>query len=250
MWTIGPLFSCEGAIAERIRQRMITKTGLRHRWALTPHQAMRLQSRLARRVIQAPLAKPPRYVAGGDVAFFNEGGRLIAGWVVWDLRRREVIDSAIEDRAVTFPYVPGLLSFREAPALLAAARKLTTEPDVFMLDGQGLAHPRRFGLACHVGLLLDRPAMGCAKRRLCGEHRPPGPNRGCSTQLLDEGEVIGRVVRTRTGVKPVFVSVGHRLTLQDAVRLTVAGTGDYRLPEPTRHAHRFVTNCRNERIVE
>ncbi len=210
---------------------------------------MALQSRLAERVLQTPLPRTPRLIAGGDVAYFDQGRRLVAAWAVWDPRHGELIEGAIEERAVTFPYVPGLLSFREAPALLSAAGKLKTRPDLFMLDGQGLAHPRRFGLACHVGLLLDQPTMGCAKSRLCGEHREPGPNRGSSTRLLDKGELIGRVVRTRTGVKPIYVSVGYRLTLNEAVRLTIACTRVFRVPEPTRHAHRMVTTCRNQRSL-
>jgi len=218
----------------------------RHRWDLSPRQAIRLQKRLAGEVLHVPLAAPPRYVASGDAAFAPGGGEIIAAWVVWDSRTQSLVESVLVRRAVRFPYVPGLLSFREAPALIAAARKLRIEPDVFMLDGHGLAHPRRFGIACHVGLSLDRPSLGCAKSRLCGEHGTPGLRRGSTKVLLDEGEEIGRVLRTRSGVKPVYVSVGHKITLDDAVAVALQCCTTYRLPEPARLAHQLVTRHRQE----
>jgi deoxyribonuclease V len=214
----------------------------RHRWNITPEQAIRLQRRLAGEIIQAPLAKPVRFVAGGDISFFENGTRLVAGWVVWDMNDRAIVETVYAVRPVLFPYVPGLLSFREAPAMLAAARRLRREPDVFMLDGQGRAHPRRLGLACHVGLLLDRPALGCAKNRLCGAHPMPAEAPGSRSPLTHEGETIGCVLRTRLGAKPVFVSVGHRLALDDAADLVLRCCTGYRLPEPTRLAHQFVTS--------
>ncbi|MFH1417890.1 MAG: deoxyribonuclease V [Planctomycetota bacterium] len=212
----------------------------RHRWNLDTRQAIRLQQRLAAEVLQAPLANRARYVAGGDATITADGARMVAGWVVWDLRDELVVEEALAVRPVRFPYVPGLLSFREAPSLIAAARRLKSDPDVFMFDGQGLAHPRRLGLACHVGLLLDRPSLGCAKSRLCGSHAMPADRIGASSRLMYDGECVGRVVRTRRGVKPVFVSVGHRITLDDAVWLTLRCCTRYRLPEPTRLAHQFV----------
>ncbi len=218
----------------------------RHRWNLTPKKAVRLQLRLAPQVRHEPLRRDPRRVAGGDVAFTRDGKHLIAGWVVWDIDAQAVVDTAIALRPVRFPYVPGLLSFREAPALIAAARKLEIEPDAFMFDGQGLAHPRRFGIACNVGLLIDRPSLGCAKSRLCGNADAPAAARGSTQPLLLDGRTLGRVVRTREGVKPVFVSVGHRMTLRDAVRLTLRCCTKYRLPEPTRLAHQLVTSCRED----
>jgi len=199
---------------------------------------------LAGRVRHEPLCCATDLVAGGDVSFTPDGRCLIAGWVVWSLKLKDVIETAVDLREVTFPYVPGLLSFREAPPLLAAAKKLKTKPDVFMLDGQGLAHPRRFGLACHIGLLMDRPTVGCAKSRLCGRYKEPGPRAGSSCQLIDAGEVIGRVLRTRDGVKPLFISVGHLITLDQAVKLTLRCCTKYRLPEPTRLAHQLVTRRR------
>lgn len=219
----------------------------RHRWSLSPRAAIALQRRLQSEVIEAPLGGV-RTVAGADLAFTPDGRRCVAGLVVWDMRERQVIEQQIAVRPVGFAYVPGLLSFREVPAVLAAARKLRCEPDAFLFDGQGRAHPRRFGLACHAGLLLDRPAVGCAKSRLFGEHRLPARQRGAWVDLLDaaSGERIGAVLRTRTAVKPVFVSVGHRCRLLDAIQLILACCTGYRLPEPARLAHQLVTRVRHE----
>lgn len=215
-----------------------------HRWNLSPAAAIRLQKRLAAEIRAEPLRRSPNLVAGGDVSFTLDGRRLIAGWVLWDIKRKTVVETAVDLRPVTFPYVPGLLSFREAPALLAAAGKLKTEPDVFLVDGQGFAHPRRFGLASHIGLLMNRPTAGCAKSRLCGSHQEPGPRRGASRRLIHNGEIIGRVLRTRDGVNPLYISIGHAITLDDAVRLTLRCCRKYRLPEPTRLAHQLVTQQR------
>ena len=216
----------------------------RHKWNLPPKTAIALQRRFSSEIKQVALTSPVRLVAGSDASFTRDGERIIAAWVVWDVRRGIVVDSSVEIRKVTFPYVPGLLSFREAPALLSAAKKLATEPDVLMLDGQGLAHPRRFGLACHVGLLAAKPALGCAKSRLCGDHAEPGAGVGSSRRLFADGEVIGRVVRTRAGTKPIYVSVGHLITLEEAVKLALRCCSRYRIPEPTRLAHHLVADHR------
>ena len=141
-----------------------------------------------------------------------------------------------------FPYVPGLLSFREAPAALAALGQLKTSPDILLCDGHGLAHPRRFGLACHLGLLSGLPSIGVAKSLLTGEHAPPAQERGAWTPLLDGGEVIGAALRTRPGAKPVYVSIGHRISLESALQVVLRCTGRYRLPETTRQAHRLASN--------
>jgi len=185
-------------------------------------------------------------VAGADMAFSPDGARCVAGVIVYDLEAETVIEKSLAWRAVRFPYVPGLLSFREAPAVLAAIRKLKTVPDVFLFDAHGRAHPRRLGLASHVGLLMDHPAIGCAKSRLCGEHDEPPAEPGRFVPLIHQGETVGVVLRTRAGVKPVFVSVGHRVTLDDAVRVVMASLTRYRLPEPTRLAHHLVTRHRRE----
>ena len=216
-----------------------------HRWTVAPARAIAIQRKLAAQVRLEPLPGPVRTVAGADVAFSADAATCIAAIVVWDLTRREVVETVVARRPVTFPYVPGLLSFREIPAVLAAARKLRTDPDVFLFDGQGLAHPRRFGLACHAGLCLDRPSIGCAKSLLCGEFVEVSPRRGARSALTHANEVVGAVLRTRDGVRPVFVSIGHRITLPDAVRLVLRCGGGYRLPEPTRLAHQYVTRERN-----
>jgi deoxyribonuclease V len=213
----------------------------RHRWKLTPTQAIRLQSRLAALVVEAPLRAPPRLVAGGDAAFSPDGREALAAWVVWDAQERSVLEEVVAVQPVRMPYIPGLLSFREAPALLAAARRLRTEPDAFILDGQGRAHPRRFGLACHVGIRLDRVTVGCGKSRLCGTADTPAAAAGASKPLLHNGEVIGRVVRTREGASPVFVSIGHRIDLMGAVRLVLRCCTHFRIPDPTRLADQVVT---------
>src|SRR5262249_12948151 len=156
--------------------------------------------------------------------------------------------SVIERRGVvaeaTFPYVPGLLSFREAPVVLEAFAKLEHAPDVVVCDGQGLAHMRRFGLACHLGLWLDRPCLGCAKTLLVGKFGAQGPEAGARADLVDRGEVVGAAVRTKRNVQPVYVSAGHRIDLDSAVRVVLAGAAGYRVPEPTRQAHLYVNELR------
>ncbi len=217
-----------------------------HRWALTPRQAIQLQKRLADRVRVEPLRGPVRLVAGGDLAFSPDGTRCFAGLVVYDLQSKQVVEEVVACRPVRFPYVPGLLSFREAPAVLTTARKLRTIPDVFLFDGHGMAHPRRFGLATHTSILLGVPGIGCAKSRLCGEEREPALAAGTHVPLVHQGEVIGAILRTRPGVKPVYVSVGDRVTLEDGLRIVMACVTRYRLPEPTRLAHQLVTRHRRE----
>jgi len=217
-----------------------------HRWSMSPKAAIRLQRRLAGRVRIEPPARRIRLVAGVDLAFGPDGRRCLAGVVVYDLKTHSVIEEKLAWRPVRFPYIPGLLSFREAPAALAAARKLENEPEVFIFDGHGLAHPRRLGLACHAGLLMDRPAIGCAKSRLCGIHDEVPAEPGQCTPLTHQGETVGVVLRTRAKVKPVFVSAGHRITLNTAVRIVTACVTRYRLTEPTRLAHILVTRCRRD----
>jgi len=215
-----------------------------HRWNVSPARAIEIQRELVARIRQVPLPSEPRLIAGADMAIARDGEHCIAGVVVWDWRAGAVIEQRSARRRLTFPYVPGLLSFREAPAVLAAIRQLKNEPDVFMLDGQGCAHPRGLGLASHVGLILDRPTLGCAKSRLCGRHAEPREARGGRSPLRLGEKTIGAVLRTRQGVKPVYVSVGHRLTLEEAVAWVLRCCRSYRLPEPTRLAHHFVTRLR------
>ncbi len=209
-----------------------------HPWNLTTDEARALQVRLAEQVIATTTFDPDaiQSVAGVDVSF--KAGKARAAVVVLSLPELKPLDCARSETPIAFPYVPGLLSFREGPAVLAALDRLHHWPDLFVFDGQGVAHPRRFGLAAHMGLILDRPSIGCAKSRLIGSHQEPGQAVGDWAPLYDEGEIIGAVVRTRKKVKPVFVSIGHRVDLPTAIELVLRCTTSYRLPETTRYAHR------------
>ena len=220
------------------------KPKVHHDWDLAVPEARELQERLRGRVIERDARRPPRLVAGADISFDRRSPILHAAVVVLEAESLEVVEVASVRAEARFPYVPGYLSFREIPPLLEAFAKLEAVPDLIVCDGQGRAHPRRFGLACHLGVLLDRPTLGCAKSRLTGDYREPGPRRGAHTRLRDGGEVIGEVVRTRSGVKPVFVSVGHRISLETARRTALRLAPRYRLPEPVRAAHREVNRLR------
>jgi deoxyribonuclease V len=212
-----------------------------HSWKMAPKEAAALQERLAERVRAVPIRKTIRRIAGLDCAFSKDHRRIGAVIVVLSFPDLEIAETVQAADEVRFPYVPGLLSFREAPVCLKAAEKLKCRPDVFLVDGQGYAHPRRLGLASHLGLFLDRPTIGCAKSRLIGTYKEPAPQKSSMTPLYDETEIIGAVLRTRTNVKPLFVSVGHLCTVDEAIEITLQCTTRYRLPEPTRLAHQKVT---------
>ncbi len=212
-----------------------------HSFDLSPGEALRLQQDLRSRVRPRPLPRRLRLVAGADCALLPDGRGIAAVAVVLSLPRLEVVDRAEAVAPLAFPYVPGLLSFREGPALLGALERLTVVPDAVLFDGQGLAHPRRCGLACHLGLFLDLPTAGCAKSRLTGTAGGPlGRRRGCRRALRDAGEVVGWALRTRDGVREVYASPGHLCDLAGAARLVLATGAGYRLPEPTRLADRAV----------
>lgn len=206
-------------------------------WDLPPSEAMALQERLARQVLLTPLDTPPRTVCGLDLSAEDAQGFARGAAVVLSLPNLEIVEVRTALRKVTFPYIPGLLAFREAPILAAALERLTTTPDCLIVDGQGIAHPRRFGIACHIGLLTDLPSIGCAKSILRGGHKPLPQEAGAWEYLVDRGEVAGAAVRTRPGVAPVYVSPGHRIDLASAIRVVLACVKGYRLPEPTRLAH-------------
>ena len=213
----------------------------RHRWDVTPDEAVAIQQRLRAEISQAEPTKPItldqiRTVAGIDVSYREIGRAAIAVFSFPDL---ELIEEVTATREVTFPYIPGLLSFREGPVVLAAFERLRTQPDLLIFDGQGYAHPRRLGLARHMGAYLNWPSIGCAKSRLTGRYDEPGPEPGAWSPLMSGREEIGRVVRTKARVKPVFVSVGYRITLPLAVEIVLRCTRGYRLPEPTRIADRL-----------
>jgi len=209
---------------------------LSHSWDLSPQQAFEVQSDLAYKVERQSRLGPVRHVAGIDVSVRDDVAR--AAVVVLDFEGLNPVDCAVASRPVTFPYVPGLLAFREGPVVLDALEKVDKTPDLLIFDGQGLAHPRRLGIASHIGLLVNMPAIGCAKSRLCGQHDEPGDGPGQYVSLADKGEVVGAVLRTRRGVKPVYVSIGHRVDLVTSIKYVLACCRGYRLPETTRWAHR------------
>ncbi len=214
-----------------------------HPWDVSSQEAMAIQLKLRSQLCLHGTG-PFATVAGVDVAYDETLKLMYASVVVMSDDGREVLDLATAAASVGFPYIPGLLSFRETPAVIEAWNRLKTMPDCLICDGHGLAHPRRFGLACHLGLLLDLPSIGCAKSLLVGTHQEPRKRRGSSEPLLDRGEQIGVVLRTKDGVAPVFVSQGDRIGLDAAVQTVLATCRGYRLPEPQRRAHLLVTKMR------
>ena len=218
-----------------------------HDWNLAYREAVALQRELAGKVDRrSPLADSVRLVAGVDVSYEKHGEEFFAAVEVLSLGDWTLVEEASARARVSFPYIPGLLSFRELPVVLEAFRRLRTIPDVVLVDGQGIAHPRRLGIASHLGLWLDLPTVGCAKSRLCGEHEPPGPCRGDAAPLLLDGEVVGVVLTTRNGVRPLYISPGHRINARDAGRLVLRCLTRYRMPEPTRRAHLRTNQLRRE----
>jgi deoxyribonuclease V len=215
-----------------------------HDWSLTPREAVELQKRLRERVRIEPLKGKVETVAGADISFNKFDPTIYTGIVVLRLPGLEVVEEVGIVSETKFPYVPGLLSFRESPSVLEAWAKLKTEPDAVMFDGQGLAHPRRVGIACHVGLIIKRPTLGCAKSVLVGRYEEPGEGRGSWSPLVDKGETVGAALRTKTRVQPVYVSPGHLIDLEGVVDLTLRCDGGYRQPEPTRRAHLLVNALR------
>lgn len=213
-----------------------------HPWNVSPAEARGIQESLCHRVVKEDYIGEVSKVAGVDVGFEDHGQVTRAAVVVLSFPELKPIDQVIAKRPTQFPYVPGLLSFREMPAVLDAFEKLQIIPDLVLCDGQGIAHPRRFGIACHLGVCMDLPAIGVAKTRLVGTHIEPPASRGSYVPLLDKGEQIGVVLRTRTSIRPVYVSVGHKLSLATAIRFVMACVTRYRLPETTRWADRIASN--------
>lgn len=213
------------------------KVARQHRWDVSTAEARRIRDALIPLRRDAPAPARIRHVAGADVSYERWSDRFHAAVVVLAYPSLEIVEVAAAEGTVRFPYVPGYLTFREGPVVLQAFERLRTRPDVVVFDGHGVAHPGRFGIAAHLGVLLDLPSIGCAKSRLVGEYLEPASRRGSRRPLLDRGEVIGKVLRTREGVRPVFVSVGHRMRLDDACRLLLRCVRKVRIPEPTRLAH-------------
>jgi deoxyribonuclease V len=207
-----------------------------HKWDLLPEEARQIQDRLAVQIKVQPLQPDEIHLVAGVDASYNQG-ICSAAAVSFEFPSLECTEKSVAKLPVEFPYVPGLLSFREAPAILAALEQLSRSPDVLIVDGHGLAHPRRFGLACHLGIWLNLTTIGCAKSILVGESAPLGDEVGSIAQLTSRGEVLGVALRTRKNVKPVYISIGHRVDLESAVQISLACSSGYRLPEPVRQAH-------------
>ncbi|MBW2016603.1 MAG: deoxyribonuclease V [Deltaproteobacteria bacterium] len=215
-----------------------------HRWDLSPEEAIELQNRLGGMIRTTKIPGPVRTVAGVDVGYSRTSRKVWAVVALFSFPELEILEYRWNTDVTPFPYIPGLLSFREIPVLVGAFEDLKREPDIILCDGQGIAHPRRIGLAAHLGLLLEKPTIGCAKSRLVGEYRGLGEAKGSRVPLLYRGETVGVVLRTRKGVKPLFVSPGHRITLDESVRFTLSCVKRYRLPEPTRLAHLLASRLR------
>ncbi|NJP07833.1 MAG: deoxyribonuclease V [Chloroflexaceae bacterium] len=213
-----------------------------HPWPTTADEAIAIQEQLRSQVCTVNELDTVQTVAGVDVGFEQENTIARAAVVVLRYPELEPIDHALARQPVTFPYIPGLLSFRESPVVLDALAQLQHPPDVLICDGQGLAHPRRCGIACHLGLLTNIPAIGCAKSRLIGQHDPPPVERGDWVALTDQGETIGAVLCTRQGTRPLYVSPGHRISLERSIALVLGCTTRYRLPETTRMAHNLASH--------
>jgi len=206
-----------------------------HPWNVSPAEAMSIQKELSEQVSRKNELGTVKYVAGVDIGIKGDVAR--AAVVVLRYPDLKPIEQSVAKLPIEFPYIPGLLSFRESPSIIAAFEKLSTEPDLVIADGQGIAHPRRFGIASHLGILLDKPTIGCAKSRLCGRHDEPGQKAGCYTYLFDDREIIGAALRTKDKTKVVYVSIGHKIDLKTSIEYVLSCCRGYRLPETTRLAH-------------
>ncbi len=215
-----------------------------HDWSLTPKEAIELQQELKAKVKIEPLTKPIQYIAGADISFNRGEDTVYVGIVVLKYPELIEVDRALLIDEATFPYIPGLLSFRESPLLIKAWEKLTIKPDVIVADGHGIAHIRRFGIACHLGLLTNTATIGCAKKLFVGTHDVLDDEKGSIAPIRYKDETVGVVLRTRKGVKPVYISAGHKITLEQAIEVMNACTTNYRIPVPTRQAHLVVNELR------
>ena len=220
------------------------KTTDLHSWTVTSQEAIRIQDKLREKLVFRPPKKPIRILAAADVSYDCGGEIHFGAFLLFRFPDLILLDKAWAVEKIAFPYIPGLLTFREAPVLLKAFSQLPQEPDLLLLDGQGIAHPRSLGIAAHLGVLLNLPAIGCAKSRLCGEYEEPGMEKGSTAPLKDNGKTVGMAVRTRTGIKPVFVSPGYKMDFATSAKIVLALCRTYRIPEPLRQAHAFVNRLR------
>ncbi len=219
-----------------------------HPWDVTPAEAVKIQLDLRSKISIQKLDQPIHYVAGADISFDKGSNIIYAGVVVLKYPELTEVDRGLTVSRTTFPYIPGLLSFRESPAVLEAWEYLHIQPDVLLIDGHGYAHPRRFGLACHLGLLLDVPTIGCAKTVLVGKFEEPKLDAGGYSPLIDRDEVVGAALRTSEGVAPVFVTIGHMVDLDSSIKFVLSCCRGYRIPEPTRQAHLLVNALRRGEV--
>jgi len=224
------------------------ETGSSHSWNISLEEAKNLQKNLANKVSGRNLPSKIKHIAGFDVSYLKEKNILIAGMVLVDYPSLKFKDRFILTDSIQFPYIPGFLSFREAPVLLKLIEKHFHLADIFIFDGHGVAHPRGLGIASHIGVLTEMPSIGCAKKKLVGNYILPEPDKGTRSDLIYKNEIVGTVLRTRFNVKPVFVSVGHMVNLDQATELILNCTTRYRLPEPTRLAHKIVSEYRKSLI--
>ena len=208
-----------------------------HSWNVSVEQAIRIQEAFKERIILKRTLSKVRTIGGGDVAYSKNGNLLFGAIVVLSFPDMEILDTAMADGKISFPYIPGLLSFREGPILIKTFQRLRLKPDIMIYDGQGIAHPRGMGLASHMGLWLDLPAIGCAKTPLLAEFISPGPSKGSLGWIRREGKKVGAVVRTKEKVKPLFISPGHRIDLPTSIQLILESCKGFRFPEPLRRAH-------------
>ena len=219
-----------------------------HPWNPSPKEAVAIQRRLFPFLNLEKLHGPVRYIAGTDISFSRGSHIIWAGTVVFSYPDMKRIEEKWIKEKTEFPYIPGLLSFREVPGVIKALKRLDTEPDLILCDGQGIAHPRGLGLASHLGLVINKPTIGCAKSRLIGEFKEPGNRKGDHSDLIFRDRVIGAVLRTRTGVKPLFISQGNMITLQESLKIVIDCCLKYRIPEPVREAHLLVNRHRREEM--
>ena len=215
-----------------------------HPWDLQPAAAIALQKQLKSQLQLQPLARQPQFIAGADLSFDKGSDTVYAGIVVLSLPDLKIVESKGLQTTAPFPYVPGLLSFRESPAILEVWEMLEQKPDILVTDGQGTAHPRGLGVACHLGLWLEIPTIGCAKTLLCGKFDELAIERGSYQPLIYKNETVGAALRTKTRVNPVYVSPGNLINLEDSIKIMLSCDGGYRIPEPTRQAHLFVNRLR------
>lgn len=221
-----------------------------HRWNISVKEALDIQNKLSKCVIQQKLDKPVKVLAGCDVAFEKNSYLACAGIVLMSFPELDLIDEKVIFSTVKFPYIPGFLSFRETPALLEIFKTIKAKIDLIFVDGYGIAHPRKFGIASHLGLILDLPTIGCGKTYLIGEYDEPKVDAGDYSWLFYKDEIVGAVVRTKTKVKPIFVSVGHKICLNDAIEFTLKCCKGYRIPEPIRMAHIIVNRNLKEKKLK